>query len=131
MDQSLLVRNGHRLLDLLDRSGLPAEVAIWFHDTNIDVWRLWIVPRGPAPDKRDFYLKLSQIVGGADPETVGVDTADVQLMRADHPAIRALSRMFRVTGMSDVPISNNMLDGFFVPEGIILRMDFQAQPSAA
>lgn len=131
MDQSLLVRNGQRLVDLLDRSGMTPAVAMWFRDANIDSWRLWIVPEHPAADTREFYRKLAETVSDAGRDAIGIDTADVQLMKADHPAIKALSQIFTVTGVSDISISNNMLDNFFIPDGIILRMNLPARSHAA
>ncbi|MDB5476434.1 MAG: hypothetical protein JWP49_1945 [Phenylobacterium sp.] len=39
-----------------------------------------------------------------------------------HPAIVALGRMFHVTGRSSIHLSNNLLNGFYLPDGIVLKM---------
>lgn len=124
MDQSLLVKNGHRLIEVLDKTKFQPRFALWFHDFEIDVWLLWIVPTQPNADKLEFYRFVSTVLlepGNA----INLSPSAVRLMRDDHPAVRALTRMskvFGVTGEAEVSISHNMLDGFFLEEGILIRL---------
>jgi hypothetical protein len=125
MDKSLLVRSGHALVDLLEANGVRPAAAIWVRGTDIDSWRLWIVPPENFKDKRDFYRRVSEIISNNPDSFQGIDASYVDMVTPDHPAISALSRMFRVGGQGDVSIQSNMLNGFYLPDGIILRMDFE------
>ncbi|WP_156330230.1 hypothetical protein [Bosea vaviloviae] len=125
MDKSLLVKSGHALVDLLEANGVRPSAAMWVRGADIDAWRLWIVPPENFQDKRDFYRRVSEIVSNNPDRFQGFDASYVEMVSSGHPAVSALRRMFRVEGQGDVSIQSNMLNGFYLPDGIILRMDFE------
>ena len=120
---NLLVEGGHKLNDLMTKSGIPPRAVMWVHNTDVDTWRLWVVPPKNLTNKLDFYRRVSSLVTKNRNELRGLDAADIEMIEDTHPAIKALSTMFRVTGRSDVRVSQNMLNGFYLPDGIILQMD--------
>jgi hypothetical protein len=121
MDSALLVKNGRKLMELLSEDGMSPRAVMWVHNTDTDTWRLWIIPPEDVRDKRDFYRKLGVIISANRDALGGLDSGDVEMVPAAHPAIQALGGMFRVDD-ADVHLTQNMLNGFFLPDGIILRM---------
>jgi hypothetical protein len=122
MDKNILVTAGTTLINALDQEGVNPRAAVWVYNSETDSWRLWIVPSKSATDKRQFYRLVSEAITKHKDSMQGLDASDTEFVRDTHPAIQALSRMFRVEGASSVSISNNMLNGFYVPDGIVLRM---------
>jgi hypothetical protein len=108
---------------LLDEANLAPRAALWAHTSEADAWRLWIVPPVSIRDKREFYLRLADVFAEHGGELAGLDLGEVQFTSADHPVIQGLSRIFRISGVSDIRFSNNVLDGFFLPDSVIVRMD--------
>ncbi|MDY8109997.1 hypothetical protein U0C82_12690 [Fulvimarina sp. 2208YS6-2-32] len=96
---------------------------------SIDAWRLWIVPMDPNLDKREFYRRVGTCLRTH--EQIDLDISDIQMMSASHRGIKGLSEMFRIDGLSSVHLSNDMLDGFFLSDGIVLRMAVKQTSVAA
>jgi hypothetical protein len=116
------VTAAQRLVALLDSEGLAPRAALWVYEANRESWRLWIVPPKGMVDKRAFYLQLAKLFAARSEELPGLDLGEVQFMTDDHPAIVGLGRVVKITGVSDARLSNNVVDGYFIPEAIVIRM---------
>jgi hypothetical protein len=123
MDQSTLVENGHNLIDAMATAGIAPRGVMWVHNTDADVWRLWIVPSKGLNDKREFYRRVSEIVTANRNLFTEFDAGDVEMLSDTHPAIVGLSKMFRIKGKSSAHLRSNMVNGFYIPDGIVLLMD--------
>lgn len=123
MDQSTLVATGHALLEKLDALGIAPRAAVWVHATDTDQWRFWIVPAKQMTDKHAFYRHIAEIITSNLAIFPSLNTADIEMKRAEDRAIKALATMFKVRGRSSVELRNNMLNGVYIPDGVILRMD--------
>jgi hypothetical protein len=123
MDQSKLVENGHNLVDETSKSGIAPRGAMWVHNTDADVWRLWIVPSKSLTDKREFYRRIAELITKNPDLFKDFDAGDVEMIPDTHPAILGVSRMLRVKGRSSAYLKNNMVNGFYIPDGIVLLMD--------
>jgi len=124
MDQNALVEDGHNLIEAMSKSGIVPRGAMWVHSTDADVWRLWIVPPKDLTDKREFYRRVSEAITQNRDLFSSLDAGDVELISDTHPAIVGISRMFKVTGpRSSAFLSNNMVNGFYIPDGIVLLMN--------
>jgi len=110
------VHAAQTLVGLMDKEGLRPRAAVWTYTSDTDAWRLWIVPPAGLNDKREFYLRLADVFAGHMDELAGMDAGDVQYVDAKHPAIQGLSRIFRSGGLSDVRVTGNMLNGYFLPD---------------
>ena len=124
MDQNLLVKSGHILVQALDEAGIPPRAAMWVHSTDTDTWKLWLVPHKSVTNERDFYRRLSEIVTKSREELGGVDAADVEMASDTHPAIQGMRRIISMPGCGSAYFSGNRFDDFYLPDGIVLRMDF-------
>lgn len=116
------VRLAQTLTTILDREGLSPRAVLWARPSDAGSWKLWIVPALGEDDKRDFYLRVAKTFAGHQSELVGFDIGDVQFVRADHPAISGLQEFGRIDGVNEVRFSNNLLNGYFLPDAIVVRM---------
>jgi hypothetical protein len=121
MDQSALVTSAHALIKELDAAGLPPQIAMWVHSPDTDTWKLWIVPPSSVTDKQEFYRRVAKIITGHQTEMGSLSAADVEMMSITHPAMAGLSQMMRVEGLASVSFSGNKFNGFYLPNGIVLR----------
>ncbi len=125
MDQNLLVSSGQALIKALDKSGLHARVAIWVHNTDADTWKLWIVPpaKFEQKDKLAFYKRISEIVSQNRAVLGSIDASDTQMVLESHPAMKGLGRLFKMPDLGNAYFSGNNFNGFYLPDGIVLRSD--------
>jgi hypothetical protein len=123
MDQSTLVNGGQALVSALDAEGFSPRLAMWVHHADTDTWKLWLVPPRGKIDKADFYRRIAKIVSAHRNELGGVDASDTEMMADDHVAVQGLGKFLRLQGIGNVHFSGNRFNGFYVPDGIILRSD--------
>jgi hypothetical protein len=123
VDQNLLVDGGQNLIEALERSGVSLKAAVWVHLAEDEGWRLWLVPANKV-DKHAFYRKVAESIAAGDIDFHGLSASDTELIGEDHPAIAALRAYGRVNGRSALRLASTMLNGFYLPEGIVLRMAF-------
>jgi hypothetical protein len=123
MDQNILVTSGHALVRALDKAGIPPRAALWVHNTETDTWKLWLVPPHGMTDKRDFYRRLAEIITKNRSELGGIDASDTEMVLDSHPAMKGLKNFIRAPGLGSIHFSGNRFNGFYLPDGIILRVD--------
>jgi hypothetical protein len=122
MDTNGLVTEGSELVKLLDNSKLKPRAAMWAYDSETERWRLWIVPAAGANDKLEFYRILADLITKNRAVFPTLDISDVELKLDSHPAIRGLNSFIRMEGLGSAHLSNNRFNGFYLPDGIVLRM---------
>lgn len=123
MDKELLVTAGHEILSQLEKKGFSAGAAMWIHNTDVDTWKLLVVPAEKKfKDQRKFYRLVAEIIGASPDAFHGMDASFTKLTEATHPAIASLSKLFRVENKSSIFLQNNKLNDFFLADGIVLLM---------
>lgn len=123
MDQSTLVSSGHLLLKELDAKNLKPRLAMWVHNTDTDTWRLWIVPPPKMKDKHEFYRTISEIVAKHRTELGSISASDTEMVPDTHPAVKGLKNFLKAPGLANIYFSGNVFNGFYLPDGVILRSD--------
>jgi len=122
MDKDLLVNSGHALVRLLDQTRVKPRAAMWVYNPDNDIWRLWIVsPRGTK--EPEFYRNVADAIAKHREILPGLDISSVELVDEEHPAMKGISRLIRMDGLGSAHVSNNRMNGFYLPDGIILRME--------
>jgi hypothetical protein len=81
-----------------------------------------VVPPQSLTDKREFYRRIAELVSKERPQLHGLEASDVEMISTAHPAIRGLRSFMRVEGIGDMYLTGNTLNGFYLPEGIVIRM---------
>lgn len=121
MDQSLLVSSGHTVVKALDAAGLAPQIAMWVRGSDTDTWKLWIVPPDTVKDKREFYRRLAELITEHRKELGDFAVSDVEMASMSHPAMQGIAAFIRVEGLGSARFSGNRFNGFYLPDGIILR----------
>jgi hypothetical protein len=121
MDQSLTA--GHRLVDALEAAGLNIRAAIWVNNSETGSWKLWLVPDKSLKDRREFYRRVAEVISKDRSMYSDIDISDTEFVQDTHPAIKALKGIFRVKDRGQIHLKQNQMNGYFMPDGIILKMD--------
>jgi hypothetical protein len=122
VDKNTLVEEGSKLIRWLDESKLKPRAAMWVYNSETENWKLWIVPATAVQDKQEFYLTLSGIISAHRDELPGFDISSVEFKSDTHPAVKGLGAMLHMDGLGSAHLSNNLFNGFLLPDGIVLRM---------
>lgn len=125
MDQNVLVSSGHSLVKALDAEGLAPRIAMWVHSTDPDTWKLWIVPPSGMKDKHEFYRRLSEVIAKNRPALGDISASDVEFVSDSHPAMQGIGKFIYAPGLTAAHFSGNRFDGYYLPDGIILRAAFE------
>lgn len=122
MDTDLLVTEGQNLIRRLDEGKIRPRGAIWVYSSDTDDWRLWIVPAKGLTDKFELYRITSETLSAHRAEIPTLDVSSIDFKTDEHPAIRGLGQFLHLEGIGAAHFRNNMLNGFFMPDGVVLRM---------
>ncbi|WP_132028632.1 hypothetical protein [Aquabacter spiritensis] len=122
MDKEVLVRSGQALVRRLDDTAIKPRAVLWVHNPDNDLWRLWIVGKRGMKDQ-EFYRIVADVITKNREEVSGIDISSVELIDDTHPAIMGMRGFIKISGLGSAYVSNNTMNGFFMPDGIILRMD--------
>jgi hypothetical protein len=127
MDKETLVSVGRRIVTELDKTELRPRFAMWVQNSEFMTWKLWLLPGRDVTKSediyRDYFRKLASVLEDSD----GIDTSMVQLVKSDDPAVRAIATAFHVPGLSDVHLGNNLFNGYYMLDGILLRSDLRSE----
>lgn len=115
------MNEGAKLIAWLDETNIKPRAAMWVYNSEIDSWKLWIVPADDIT-KAEFFLKLSEVISDHRDEIPTFDISEVEFKSESHPAIAGLNRFMRLEGIGSAHLSNNRFNGFFLPDGILMRM---------
>lgn len=107
----------------MDESGFGPRLAMWVHNTDTDTWKLWLVPPKGKVDKEEFYRRIVEIVSKKRTELGNIDASDTEMVLDTHRAVKGISRFIKMTELSSAHFNGNMFDGYYLPDGIILRSD--------
>lgn len=116
------MKSGQLLLRLLNENKMAPRAAVWVSNPETGIWRLWIVPNKELKDKHEFYRRTAELISKNRPELGSFEISDIEFAAESHPAMQALKRFARVTGNSVVSIQSSMVDGFYLPDCIVLEM---------
>ena len=105
----------------MDATGFGPRLAMWVHNTDTDTWKLWLVPPAGKEDKADFYRQIAQIVSKHRTELGSIDASDTEMVLDTHPAVQGLGKFMRMPGLGSAHFSGNRFNGYYLPDGIILR----------
>ena len=108
------------LTKALDKRGLAPRAVLWVKASESSTWRLWVVPSVQQRDKREFYASVVNAI--SEDEIKSLESGDVLMVDADHPAIKGLSLFIRADGVGSIHMSSNIVNGFYLPDAVVVRM---------
>jgi hypothetical protein len=103
MDQDILVTDqtlyGRKLIDTLQESGFPVEVAFWGKPTEDDKWYLYLAtPVVEQTDKREAYLHLQEVMRRT--PDLWIDPWDVKVIGMNDPMTSAVIELLKAKAAS-------------------------------
>jgi hypothetical protein len=123
MDKGSLVNFGFALAEAMDANDMAPRGLMWVNNTDTQTWKLWVVPPASLTDRREFYRRLATIITSIRDKFPSFDISDIEMMTDKHPVIIGMAKMFRVEGLTDVTVTGVAFDGFYIPDGIVLRLN--------
>jgi len=123
MDTNTLVTSGHSIVEAMDRANISPKLAMWVHNEESETWKLWLLPQSinVKIDAQNFYRKMSVLISENRPNLGGIDISDLELIPPKHPVIEGMKRFIRAEGLNSIHLSGNTYNGFYLPDGILLR----------
>jgi hypothetical protein len=123
MDTSVLVSGAQELTKALDHTKVHPRAVMWVHSPDADTWRLWIVPDAAVTDQKQFYRIVAETISRNEASIAGLDVGSVEFVAANHPAMQGMGRFIKQKGIGQSQFSGNRFNGFYLPDGIVIRMD--------
>ncbi len=65
---------------------------------------------------------MSEAISSHREEMPTLDVSAIEFKSADHPAVKGLGSFLHMDGIGAATFSNNRFNGFFLPDGVVLRM---------
>jgi hypothetical protein len=123
MDKDAMVKSAHALIDSLEEKGHRPKFVMWVHKGDSDTWKLWLKPDKDLADQQQFYRTLSSIMADEPFVELGITAGDVEFLPQDHLASKSVASVIRSTGKGSITMSQNVLNGFLIPDGILVRSE--------
>ena len=83
-------------------------------------------------DKQEFYRRIAEIITQHRTNLGDFFASDVEMVSDSHPAAQRIRKFIHAPGLITAHFSGNVFNGFYLPDGIILRSSFEthaAQPT--
>jgi hypothetical protein len=120
MDQSALVKEAQVLTVALDGTKVAPRAVMITIPSEMNDWKIWIVPRSEHFNKQEFYRIIAEVITQNDLKNI--DMGSVELRVATNPGVVGLSKLLHMEGVGSVNVSSNAYDGMLLPDGIVIRM---------
>ena len=134
MDTKTLVSDdaslGRLALEALDKSQIQVSAAFWLHYGDTGAWKLWIATPEAGTNLQDAYVELAQALSSFGPPVDDFDLSRIKLVTPNDPMVRALNAAIRVDGTSQVRFSRNVINGIYIEDAIIYRLN-RNEPKAS
>jgi hypothetical protein len=116
------VEASRALVDFLEHHGFPLKAALWVYQSDAERWRLVICPVERRTDFTTFYRDFARAINaaGTPPALLRLDRVDI--VEDTSPLVNQLGKVVRVDGGSSVRFTNNMINGVFLEDALILKL---------
>ncbi len=126
MDQTILVSSAQKLIALLDDTPAKPRLAMWISFSDTNTQKLLIVPAKGMDDKREFYRIVAETISQHQQDMPELNVGMTEYASDKHPIAKGMDGFMAVTGIAAVHLGNNVFNGYFLPEGILIRSDFDS-----
>jgi hypothetical protein len=136
MDQVVLdegrIQAGIELIKRLDSSPLKPTKAFWMFYPDQSVWKLLVggTKLGGKEIAQQYGL-ISKILSEMSRENNVLSFDDIKIIQPRDKVADALGAVFRVGGLSTVRASRNMINGIYVDDALIYRLEADSTKQVA
>lgn len=129
MDKKVLVgqsiQEGKLLVQKLDKTNLRPRSALWFYQTELDEWKLFLAIKdletvGPIK----MYTDLQKIIKENSAVIHILSLEDIILIETTHPLIGILKSIFSTdqNSIGEIRFTNNVINNFLIEDALIYRI---------
>jgi len=106
----------------LEGNGFPLKAALWVYGSDAERWRFVICPTQGRKDSTTFYRDFAKAINaaGAQASLLGLDRVDI--VEDTSPLVSQLGKTIRVQGGGPVRFTNNVINGVFLEDALILKL---------
>ena len=121
----LEIEQGLQLVRVLDEAKFPVSAALWLFSSDLERWRFVIATTNLPQQIAQRQLEAATIVAKWKEDHDGdqiLDLARVRFVSDTDQLISGLGKVMKLEGLSEVRVSNNMINGVFVEDAIVHRL---------
>lgn len=121
-DQMMVV--GAKVVEALDKAGLPIHGAFWMFDPEHDAWRFVIaMPEVSKSGPRDAYRRVRSAIAKGMREGPRIETSDLSVIDTTAPLYVLLRSMLKTGNqVSGIRFTNNTINGRLIEDCYIYRV---------
>lgn len=116
------IEAGRELVSLLDDAGFPVTAAAWIYFPDVEEWRLVIRSPKAAKNLQEALLELARAMDAKGDLRKRLDLARVKLVAPSDRMLEAMGKVVRITGLSTVRFSRNVVNGIYIDDALIYRL---------
>ena len=118
------------LVELLNARSAKVYAAFWLLDDESSNWAFHIAAQVFEDSGRHAAYQTIAECLAAIAEPGGLALHSIVVTSRFDPTVRLLGSAIRVGGMSEVRLSNNVINGVRIPDALIMLLDLSAPPVA-
>jgi hypothetical protein len=126
MAETVLVNSdieaGQELVRLLDETGFPVTAAAWIYFPDVEEWRLIIRSPKAARNLQEAFLEIARAMDAKGDLRNRLDLARVKLVPPSDRMLEAMGKAVRISGLSTVRFSRNVVNGIYIDDALIYRL---------
>jgi len=126
MAETVLVNSdieaGRELVRLLDAAGFPVTAAAWIYFPDVEEWRLVIRSPKAAKNLQEGLLELARAMDAKGDLRSRLNLARVKLVPPSDRMLEAMGKAVRISGLSTVRFSRNIVNGIYIDDALIYRL---------
>lgn len=111
-----------RLIEFLDRKGLPVRAGLWLYNSDQERWRFVISFREAREDVTSFYLDVAKLIHDQDPSENLLALDRVSIVDPSSSVVGPLSKAMKIDGPGSLRLSHNVVNGVYLEDAVILRL---------
>lgn len=97
-------------------------MAMWVYSSDSDSWKLWIAPNPAVKNKLDFYRIVTEQMNAHRDDPRGLADISTLYVEPESAPVKALRKLMHIPDIGSRPLSGSMVDGYYLPEGIAVRI---------
>jgi hypothetical protein len=116
------VEASRMLVSFLEERGFALKAALWVYYSDAERWRFVVCPTEQRENVTTFYRDFAKAItaAGAPPDLLRLDRVDI--VKDSSPLVGQLGKVLRIEGGSTVRFTNNVINGVFLEDALILKL---------
>lgn len=116
---------GLELVRVLDQAGFGVAAALWLFSGETGTWRFVVATKDGKREVSRKYLEAATAISrwrDEHPNDAILELDRVRIVDAQDPLITGLAPIVKIDGLSEIRLSNNLINGVYVEDALIHRL---------